>query len=210
MKFNAVVHARMTRSILVSTLLAGPVLAVGPVLAANIDGQVLGGGSPIANSTVTLWAASAGVPRQLGQARSGADGRFSIGAASRSGNQGVVYLVAKGGLAPASKSRGDNDAIALMAVLGNRPPERVTISEMTTLASALTHAQFIDGSVIKGSPLALRIAAGNVPNFVDLATGGYGAAIQDGMNSSQTPTMANFATLANLLAGCTTKVTADA
>ncbi len=97
-----------------------------------------------------------------------------------------------------------------MAALGNQPPARVTVNEFTTIATVWTHNQFIDGTTIAGSPLALRIAAGNVPNFVDLATGGYGTAIQDGLNSSQTPTMANFATLANLLAGCTTRVTADA
>jgi hypothetical protein len=56
----------------------------------------------------------------------------------------------------------------------------------------------------------LKIAAGNVPNFVDLATGGWGAAIQDAVNSTQTTTMANFATLSTLLAGCTTRVTPDA
>jgi hypothetical protein len=30
------------------------------------------------------------------------------------------------------------------------------------------------------------------------------------LNSSQTPTMANFATLADVIAGCVTRVTADA
>ncbi len=49
-----------------------------------------------------------------------------------------------------------------------------------------------------------------MPNFVDLATGGWGGAIQGPLNSSQTPTMANFATLADVLAGCVTRVTADA
>ena len=58
--------------------------------------------------------------------------------------------------------------------------------------------------------LGLRIAAGNVPNFVDLETGGYGGTIQDALNSTQTPTMANFATLANVMAGCITQVTPDA
>jgi hypothetical protein len=56
----------------------------------------------------------------------------------------------------------------------------------------------------------LRIAAGNVANFVDLATGGYGVTIQDALNSGETPTMANFATLANVLAGALTQVTPDA
>src|SRR5262249_28030141 len=68
----------------------------------------------------------------------------------------------------------------------------------------------IDGTAIKGSSLPLRIAAGNVPNFVDLQTGDYGATILGPLNSSQTPTMANFGTLANLLAACITKVKSDA
>jgi hypothetical protein len=58
--------------------------------------------------------------------------------------------------------------------------------------------------------LALKIAAGNVPSFVDLRTGGWGTAIQDPLNSGQTPTMANFATLADLLSGCSARVKADA
>jgi hypothetical protein len=74
-----------------------------------------------------------------------------------------------------------------------------------------THAPFLDGSVIKGPALSLRrIAAGNVPNFVDLQTGGWGVAIQDPLNSGQTRTMANFATLADVLAGCVTGATVDA
>ena len=81
---------------------------------------------------------------------------------------------------------------------------------MTTIASAWTHAQFLTGTAIQGHALGLRIAAGNVPNFVDLATGGWGEAIQSPLNGGQTPTMANFATLADVLAGCVTRVTADA
>ena len=46
-----------------------------------------------------------------------------------------------------------------------------------------------------------------MPNFVDLSTGGWGGPIQDPLNSGQTPTMANFATLADALAGCATRVT---
>ena len=84
------------------------------------------------------------------------------------------------------------------------------INEMTTIASVWTHAQFLDGTAIKGNALGLKIAAGNVPNFVDLQTGGWGSAIQDLLNSGQTPTMANFATLANVLSGCITRAKADA
>jgi hypothetical protein len=43
--------------------------------AVRIDGQVQAGGAAIANSTVTLWGASAGEPRQLAQAKTDSDGR---------------------------------------------------------------------------------------------------------------------------------------
>jgi hypothetical protein len=49
-----------------------------------------------------------------------------------------------------------------------------------------------------------------VHNFVDLSTDGYGATIADGLNSTQTPTLANFGTLSNALAGCATRIRADA
>jgi hypothetical protein len=179
-------------------------LPAGSALAATLKGQVLGGGAPVANSTVTLWAASAGAPKQLAQARSGADGRFTLTAPATPADS-TVYLVAQGGQPTANKAAGSNPAIALMTVLGNTPPAKVTINEMTTVASVWTHNQFINGTTIQAQPLQLKIAAGNVPSFVDLATGGWGGTIQDPLNSGQTPTMANFATLANALSGCVTR-----
>ena len=177
--------------------------------AVSLRGEVFGGGAPIAGSTVTLWAASAAVPKEIAHARTGADGHFSVNAPVQ-GKDTSLYLIAKGGTSSANKAAGDNPAIALIAVLGGTPPATVTINEMTTVASVWTHNQFIDGTAIRGNPLGLKIAAGNVPNFVNLATGGWGDAIQGSLNGPQTPTMANFATLADALAGCATRVTADA
>jgi hypothetical protein len=185
-------------------------LAALHAVAAPVDGQVLGAGAPIANATVTLWQAGSGAPRQLAQARSGADGRFALAAPDAPLAEGSLYLVAKGGTPTAGQGRGDNPAIALLTVLGSKAPSRVTINEMTTVASVWTHNQFIDGEAIKGQPLQLKIAAGNVPSFVDLGTGGWGGTIQDPLNSGQTPTMANFATLASVLAGCVTRVRPEA
>src|SRR5262245_13216376 len=176
----------------------------------RIEGQVQAGGGPLVNSTVTLWAASAGEPRELAQARTNNDGRFELGSQETLGADIILYVVAKGGEAAVNKGAGDNSAAALLAVLGNTTPPKVVINEMTTVASVWTHAQFLNGAAIKGHALGLRIAAGNVPNFVDLQTGGWGTTIQDPLNSGQTPTMANFATLADVLAGCATRVTADA
>src|SRR5262249_20850793 len=115
-----------------------------------------------------------------------------------------------GGRPTANRSSGDNPAIALIASVGAQLPARVTINEMTTVATVWTHNQFIDGSTIKGHALGLKIVAGNVPSFVDLQTGGWGTTIQDPLNGGQTPTMANFATLADVLAGCATRVIANA
>src|SRR5262249_49927942 len=134
--------------------------------AVRIEGQVQAGGGPLANSTVTPWAASAGDPRQLAQARTSSDGRFEVANQETPGADVILYVVAKGGEAAVNKGAGDNPAAALLAVLGNTPPAKVLVNEMTTVASVWTHAQFLNGAAIKGHALGLKIAAGNVPNFV--------------------------------------------
>jgi hypothetical protein len=182
-----------------------------PAFAAlSLSGQVQGGGAPVVGATVTLWVASAGAPKQLAQSRTGADGGFVLTTADAAEEGTSLYLVARGGRSQADKGSGPNDTLALITVLGSKVPSKVTINEMTTIASVWTHNQFIDGTAIKGLPLQLKITAGNVPSFVDLTTGGWGTTIQDPLNSGQTPTMANFATLADALAGCVARVTPEA
>ena len=66
------------------------------------------------------------------------DGRFRIGNQETLGNDVVLYLVAKGGVATINKGSGDNPAIALLTVLGSTPPANVVINEMTTVASVWT------------------------------------------------------------------------
>jgi hypothetical protein len=194
---------------LTATFLAGLVLTTAASAADRIQGQVLAGGAPIARSTVTLWAAGPDAPKQLAQGKTGSDGRFELkGGAAPSG--AVLYVVATRGKAASDKGEGDNGAITLLSVLGANPPASITVNELTTVASVWTHAQFLDGSAIRGNALGLRIAAGNVPNLVDLETGGLGPVVQDPLNSSQTTTLATFNTLANLLTGCITRVHGDA
>jgi streptogramin lyase len=200
-------RALAVRLTAVALVAAGLFSAPSGIAADVIKGEVRGGGAPVANSTVTLWAAGSDAPRQLAQAQTGPDGRFVINA---NGNGAHLYLVATGGNPAANKTGGDNPALAMLTVVGSEPPPSVVINEMTTVASVWTHAQFLDGTAIKGTVLGLSIAAGNVPNFVDLQTGGYGVTIQDALNSTQTPTMANFATLASVLAGCVTQIKPDA
>jgi hypothetical protein len=175
-----------------------------------IEGRVEGGGGPIAKATVTLWAAGPGAPQKLAETQTKDDGSFDLASAGGKDDAGVLYLIAKGGEPKVGGDKGPNPAITLMATLGATPPKRVTINELTTVASAWTSAQFLKGEVLSGKALGLRIAAGNVPNLVDLETGGLGPVIQDPLNSSQTATLATFNTLANLLSGCITRVHGDA
>jgi len=177
--------------------------------AADFTGRVQGAGQPIVGATVTLYAAGTGEPTQLAQGQSGDNGAFTLNYGEVPTGK-VLYVIAKGGTAKVAADKGTNNAIALLAVLGTSLPATVTVNEFSTIASVWTANQFIEGEKLSGPTLGLHIAAGNIGNFADLATGGFGTTIQDGLNSSQTPTMANFATLANLLAGVITQVTPDA
>jgi hypothetical protein len=130
-----------------SLLLGGPALA-----AEELRGEVLGAGAPIADSTVTLWAAGPEAPKELARTRTNAEGRFELSIAHPHGGETPLYLVAKGGTPAANKAGGDNPAIALMTVLGSKPPAKVTVNELTTVASAFTAARFINGESISGNP----------------------------------------------------------
>src|SRR5262249_61910222 len=54
-------------------------VAIAPASAQQqLEGRVLGAGAPIANATVTLFAAGSGAPAQLSRTESGADGHFTL------------------------------------------------------------------------------------------------------------------------------------
>jgi hypothetical protein len=171
--------------------------------AVRVEEQVQASGTPLANSTVTLWQASAGPARQLAQAKAGADGRFELNSQENAGADGILYLVSTGGKAAGGS---ENAATAMLLVLSNAPPPKVVINELTTVASAFTAARFIKGESISGSPLGLRIAVGNVPNLVDPTTGGWGKALLDPINITQNTTLANLNTLGSLVAAFATEL----
>lgn len=154
-------------------------------------GTVTIGGRPVARANVQILSAGAGAPKALAQSRTDGAGRFVI---RRLGVAGYddLYLIAKGGRA------------TLLTVLGAARPSNVVINEFTTVASAFTNAQFIKGDAISGNSLGLRIAAGNVPNFVNLSTGGWGRVLLDPLNSTETTTLATFDTLGSLITAFTT------
>jgi hypothetical protein len=102
--------------------------------ATRIEGGVQGGGAPIANSTVTLWSASASAASQLAKVKTDADGRFQISVDQSPSKDASLYLVATGGEPAANKAGGDNPAIGLITVLTRgvgvpRRPARATRRE---------------------------------------------------------------------------------
>jgi hypothetical protein len=203
-------HKSIKQSLAV--LVAVGVISLGnnsSALAAELKGTVQGAKQPIAGSTITLFAAGTGAPKQLAQGKSDESGAFDL-TYSDAPTDSILYVVARGGTPKGAAGKGPNDAVRLLAVLGATPPKGVTVNEFTTVASVWTCAQFLQGDALSGHDLGLRIAAGNVPSFVDLETGGWGEAIQGPLNGGQTPTMATFATLADVLAACITRVSDDA
>jgi hypothetical protein len=106
-------------------------LANNSALAAELIGTVQGAGSPIAGSTVTLYAAGNDTPTQLTQGKTDEDGAFRLEAGEPPA-KGVLYVIAKGGTPQAVAGKGPNEAIALLAVPETSVPKTVTVNELTT------------------------------------------------------------------------------
>lgn len=178
-------------------------LIMNRLTAAEISGNVQISGSPISGASVTLYAAGEGSPQELGKSKSDQNGTFTLSFDQKS-KESVLYLISKGGTPNAAEEKGPNEAIALLALVGTELPKNVTINELTTVASTFTAARFIKGESISGNSIGLRIAAGNVPNFVDYETGGWGKVILDPINSTQTTTLSHLNTLGSLISAFAT------
>jgi hypothetical protein len=179
-----------------------PGAAEGAQAPRKFTGRVQIAHKPLVGSAVTLYAAGKGEPTELAQGKTGDDGTFGldVGPDKLKGAAGkVLYLVARGGTPSAAGAKGPNEAVALLTVLGTKLPKKATVNELTTVASAFTAARFLKGEALSGHPLGLRIAAGNAPNLVNPATGGWGKVLLDPLNSTQTTTLANLNTLGSLL-----------
>lgn len=60
----------------------------------------------------------------------------------------------------------------------------MVVNDPTTVASVWATAQFLDGTAMSGNEIGLNIAAGNVPNLVDLETRRLGAVIMNPVDGS--------------------------
>src|SRR5262245_20733515 len=80
--------------------------------AGGLAGKVQVAGSPVAVSTLTLYAAGEAKPVQLAQAKTGDDGTFILDVAADAAKDKVLYLVARGGTPKAPGAKGPIDALA--------------------------------------------------------------------------------------------------
>ena len=115
----------------------------------ELTGRVQIAGQPVPGATVTLYAAGTAAPAKLAEVKTDDKGAFKLDAGPAT-RETVLYLVAKGGTPKAAETKGANDAIALLAVLGSTPPKTVTVNEFTTIASVWTSAQFLEGDALNG------------------------------------------------------------
>jgi hypothetical protein len=171
--------------------------------AADIEGKVLIAGKPVSGSTVTLYVAGEAYAKKLDQGKTDEKGYFKIHD-DHILTEGIFYLVANGGTVSAATTKASSDGLELLAVLGSSLQHKIIVNEFSTVASAYTFAQFIHGESITGNKLGLKIAAGNVPHFVNLSTGSWGNTIVDPLNSTQSTALATFNTLSSLISGYAT------
>lgn len=158
----------------------------------RISGQVQVAGEPASGWSVKLRAGSPTGSVELDATASGGNGNFAVRSGGvRAGS--ILYVIA---------SRGDRDL--MLAVLGpaHEAPSKIVVNELTTVASIWALAQFLEGDSIHGNRVGLFSAARNVPNLVNLETGGLGDVIQNAANGPRTTTLATLNTLASLLSDC--------
>ena len=191
--------------------------------ASGICGQVTGGLTPIANSSITLFAVSAtgygSGATSLGTLASGADGSFDLSSYTCPAGNPQTYITASGGNAGA----GANSAIGLMAMLGPcnslSTSTTIGINELTTAAAQWALAQFFDsgGHTIGAPPTnatGLKNAYLGFANLADinsntLAVSGNPSSLLPGPETcaavsppANCDALERLNTLSNILAGC--------
>ncbi|OKL44753.1 hypothetical protein [Pseudovibrio exalbescens] len=162
-----------------------------PLVAAQLQGEVRLDGKPLEGAPVVLWQTNgeAGAD-QLAASVTDAQGAFSFSQLEGAIENGLFYLTA---------SQVDNEQLVLMAAIGPQLQEQVVLNELTTVATVFTHAQFMNGTDIRGNELGLLIAARNTPNLVDPTTGRWGSVVLDPLNTGENQTLARLNTLASLI-----------
>ena len=164
------------------------------LFAATISGTIQSRGTsffvPLPNVNVTLFEATAGTPKELGQTRSDSFGHFLVTSANDS-SASIFFITADVYV-----------GVQFVAVLGPNLPSNVTINELTTVAASYSMVQFYRTGVISGDSFGLRIAAGMNNNLVSVTSGSSSQVLLNSPNADETNSLRMTRTLANVLTAC--------
>ncbi|MEV0187435.1 hypothetical protein AB0I39_02705 [Kitasatospora purpeofusca] len=165
-------------------------------------GVVRSGDTPLGDAEVTLYQAGDGGhggPRVLARTRSTEDGRFTLDYRRPEDPRAVLYVLADL----------HGPATLAAALTGAAAPPELVVNERTTVAVAYALARFTGPAGVSGTHPGLQNAAAIAHNLADTGTGDIAAALATPPNGHLTSTMAEFNTLANLLAACVTGDSCD-
>jgi len=200
-------YGLMLAALFMALFMATPAV---PALAAEQSGWVRSAGAAVSGSKVRLYRAGDGdgdKTELLGTATTNTSGAFRITYPAPTENGALLYLIADGGSAVLGLKTSAGGTIRFATVLGTgKPPAQAVVNERTTVATAYAFNQFLDGRDISGVAPGPKNAAAMMGNLVDIRTGDIGGVLTSAPNGSETQTMAEFNSLANLLAGCARSV----
>jgi hypothetical protein len=165
-------------------------------LASTVSGTVKTAATPLVGTAVKLYAAADDrhvAATLIGSSVTDSNGRFTISYKAPPPTD-VIYLLASG---PAA-------SLEFAAILGQAAgaPANAVVNELTTVAAAWSMAQFIEGGSIGGKSPGMPNAAATFGTLVDVSSGDIATVLGSYPNGSNTTTLAEFNSLADLLAGC--------
>jgi hypothetical protein len=168
-----------------------------PASAATLTGTVTAGGQPVAGTTVTVYAAGADTAARLGSATTDGSGAYTIGYALPDGS-GALYAIAAGGAGVPATLR------LAAAAPATQIPDKLALSEQTTVATAYAFAQFFDArDAIHGPFPGLPNAALTATTLIEPATGKIAFPFAGAPNGNLTEALPKFNSIAALLQRCT-------
>jgi streptogramin lyase len=171
----------------------------------TISGVVKSGERTLASAKLTLYRiGKVKGPQVLGRTFSNSDGFFTIHYNNPLDPDAVLYLIAD--LSPINvQKRSTRDVRFATVFKAADAPLNVVINERTTVATAYTMAQFIDGARIQGFGPGPGNSAGIFRNLVNVHTGEVSRFLTTNPDTNPnvgTSTLPTFNSLANLLAVC--------
>lgn len=163
---------------------------------ARIAGQVTLDGRPVAAAQVWVMSAgrAAGEALVVARGRTDARGQFTV--------RGVRRVVDAEYYVVAANGRGVPSGVRLATGLGDAWPARVTVNELTTVATGFALAQFTRQGRIGGPQPGLGNAMAMVRNLVDIRSGAPSVLVRTAPNGTRTQTWRSLNSLGNVLSGC--------